>query len=158
MAQIRHSSQIKDDDSVMPVLSFSPHTYSMVTDGKITSSRVVDYQKRYTPEKYYVYLINICREDQSKPTFVFRRYSHFHEFNAKLADQFPRRILPKLPSKSFCFDLRHKDTITHHTKPYHTIQPTPNHHSIRTILFYPKSLLFFFRQNLSRSIPDQNGR
>ena len=97
MAQFRSSTQLKDDDSAMPVLSFSPHTYSVATDSEITSARVVDYQKRYTPEKYYVYLINVCREDQSRPTFVFRRYSHFHEFNAKLADQFPHQNLPKLP-------------------------------------------------------------
>ena len=102
MAQIRHSAQnLKDNDSGMPVLSFSPHTYSMDTDDKIESARVVDYQKRYTPEKYYVYLINVCREDQSRPTFVFRRYSHFHEFNAKLADQFPHENLPKLPGEWF---------------------------------------------------------
>ena len=99
MAQIRHAPQMKDEDSFMPVLSFSPHNYSEITDGKITSARVVDYQKRYTPEKYYVYLINVCREGETKPTFVFRRYSHFHEFNAKLADQFPHHALPKLPGR-----------------------------------------------------------
>ncbi|XP_028391713.1 phosphatidylinositol 4-phosphate 3-kinase C2 domain-containing subunit beta-like [Dendronephthya gigantea] len=101
VAQIRHASQMKDDDSAMPVLSFSLHTYSPATDDKITSARVVDYQKRYTPEKYYVYLINVCRENQERPTFVFRRYSHFHEFNAKLTDLFPHRNLPKLPGKIY---------------------------------------------------------
>ena len=101
VAQIRHAPQMKDDDSAsdaaMPVLSFSPHTYSTATDDKIISARVVDYQKRYTPEKYYVYLINVCRENKERPTFVFRRYSHFHEFNAKLTDLFPHQNLPKLP-------------------------------------------------------------
>ena len=101
VAQIRHLPTVKDEEASMPVLSFSPHVYSLDTDGRITSARVVDYQKRYTPEKYYVYLINVCREDQNEPTFVFRRYSHFHEFNAKLADQFPRQSLPKLPGKVY---------------------------------------------------------
>lgn len=98
VAQLRNSNPAKEEqESMIPLLSFSPNTFTLASDGEIISARVVDYQKRYTPERYYVYLINVCRKNLEKPTFVFRRYSHFHEFNAKLADEFPHHTLPKLP-------------------------------------------------------------
>ena len=39
------------------LLSFSPKTYSIDTDGRITHIELAGYQKRYNPEKYYVSLL-----------------------------------------------------------------------------------------------------
>ena len=103
VAQIREVSQLKlsTATSAKSVLSFAPATASVDADGLVSSVRVVDHQKRYNPERYYIYVVNVCRVDNETPSFVFRRYSHFHELHTKLSESFPEIILPRLPSKIY---------------------------------------------------------
>ncbi|ELT97555.1 hypothetical protein CAPTEDRAFT_183515 [Capitella teleta] len=77
------------------LLSFIPKTFSLQTDGKISKVEVFGFQKRYNPEKYYIFIIKVVREGQQVPSFVFRRYSEFQELHQKLVVTFP---LVKLPS------------------------------------------------------------
>ncbi|CAH1786121.1 unnamed protein product [Owenia fusiformis] len=81
------------------LLSFIPKTYSMQTDGLITDIKVHNFQKRYNPEKYYIYIIKIFREGQRVPSHIFRRYSEFYEFHSKLVMTFPLATIPPLPGK-----------------------------------------------------------
>lgn len=104
VAQIRDVSQLRRPaavDNSSSVLSFVRGTYSVDTDGLIDSARVVDFQKRYNPEKYYIYLVNICRDGVEEPSFVFRRFRHFHELHLKLTQAFPEITLPRLPNKIY---------------------------------------------------------
>ena len=104
VAQIRDVGQLKLSGSASgakSVLSFAPATACVAVDGLVSSARVVDHQKRYNPERYYIYVINICRVDSQTPSFVFRRYSHFHELHTKLSLSFPEIILPRLPRKIY---------------------------------------------------------
>lgn len=102
VAQIRDVAQFKRPSAGNPnsVLSFAPKSYSVDSDGYIDSARVVDIQKRHTPgEKYYIYVINVCRVNDNKPTFVFRRFEHFQELHSKLTEVYPEVNLPRLPAK-----------------------------------------------------------
>lgn len=105
VAQIRDVSQLRlsaaTTSNPSSVLSFVHGTYSVDTDGLIDSARVVDFQKRYSPEKYYIYVVNICRDGVQEPSFVFRRFSHFHELHTKLSEAFPATNLPRLPNKIY---------------------------------------------------------
>ncbi|XP_070200165.1 phosphatidylinositol 4-phosphate 3-kinase C2 domain-containing subunit alpha-like [Littorina saxatilis] len=84
LAQMKFSSH-----SEGALLSFVPKTYSLQTDGKIAKVSVHRVQKRYTPEKHYVYILQVERENQRVPTYVFRHFSEFMEFRDKLSTMFP---------------------------------------------------------------------
>ena len=47
------------------------------------------FQKRYDPEKYYVYIVHIQREKQSERTYLFRNHREFSELYQKLCFRFP---------------------------------------------------------------------
>lgn len=63
--------------------------YSMQQEGQLTSVQVHGYQKRYDPEKYYMYILRIQRKGQADPTYLFRSYKEFCEFYQKLCIHFP---------------------------------------------------------------------
>lgn len=50
LAQFKFSSS----SNSQAILSFCPQTYSIATDGKITSATITDYHKRFCPETHYV--------------------------------------------------------------------------------------------------------
>ena len=54
------------------------------SDGRITTVQVYDIQKRYAPERHYVFILKIEREGIKDPTFLFRTYKEFSELDAKL--------------------------------------------------------------------------
>ena len=60
----------------------------MATDGRITAVQVYDIQKRYVPERHYVFILKISREDIKDPTFLFRTYKEFCELDFKLSTEF----------------------------------------------------------------------
>jgi len=86
-----------------PLFSFSTKMHSRDKDGAtINSARIVDFQKRYLPEKHYVFVINILRTGTKEPKFVFRRFEDFQELHAKLTylfNAFTGIILPELPAR-----------------------------------------------------------
>ena len=54
------------------LLSFIPKTYSLKCDGRIEAVQVYGIQKRYRPEKHYVFILKITRENEREATFLFR--------------------------------------------------------------------------------------
>lgn len=94
LAQLKFSSHNEG-----ALLSFVPKTYSIHTDGRITKLDVIDFEKRYTPEKHYTYVIRIMRQNQKVPSYVFRHFSEFLEFREKLVQRFPLVYWPPLSGK-----------------------------------------------------------
>ncbi|XP_056135955.1 SH3 and PX domain-containing protein 2A [Lampris incognitus] len=69
--------------------------------------KVVDVEKRRSPSKHYVYLINVTYSD-STSHIIYRRYSKFFDLQMQILDKFPieggqkdpkKRIIPFLPGK-----------------------------------------------------------
>ncbi|XP_053384190.1 phosphatidylinositol 4-phosphate 3-kinase C2 domain-containing subunit alpha-like isoform X3 [Mercenaria mercenaria] len=94
LAQMKFSSHNEG-----ALLSFVPKVYSQQTDGKIKYVEVFGIQKRYTPEKHYIYTLKIERENQRVPTYIFRIFSEFVEFRNKLAAEFPLVNWPPLQGR-----------------------------------------------------------
>ncbi|XP_068208822.1 phosphatidylinositol 4-phosphate 3-kinase C2 domain-containing subunit beta isoform X4 [Palaemon carinicauda] len=92
LAQLRFSGDHNDE-----LLSFIPRTYTEAQDGKITLVRLYSYQKRYNPNKYYVYILQVEREGQREPSYLFRSYREFSEFHQKLCLVFPLARIHSLP-------------------------------------------------------------
>uniref|UniRef100_A0A8D8S4J0 Phosphatidylinositol 4-phosphate 3-kinase C2 domain-containing subunit alpha n=1 Tax=Cacopsylla melanoneura TaxID=428564 RepID=A0A8D8S4J0_9HEMI len=85
LSQLRFTA----DSSQGPLLSFIPRTYTLAQDGRIVSVEVYGYQKRYDPDKYYVFILKVERERQRDPTYLFRSFREFEEFQQKLCTYFP---------------------------------------------------------------------
>ncbi|NXC65685.1 P3C2A kinase, partial [Anhinga anhinga] len=96
LAQLRFSGLPSNDE---PILSFSAKTYSLKQDGRIKHVSVFTYQKRYNPDKHYIYVVRVLREGQVEPTFVFRTFDEFQELHNKLGILFPLWKLPGFPNK-----------------------------------------------------------
>ncbi|XP_014237353.1 phosphatidylinositol 4-phosphate 3-kinase C2 domain-containing subunit beta isoform X2 [Trichogramma pretiosum] len=94
LAQLRFSG----DHSEGELLSFIPRTYTMQQEGQLTQVQVHGYQKRYDPEKYYMYILKIQRKGQTDPTYLFRSYKEFCEFYQKLCIHFPLAKVASLSS------------------------------------------------------------
>ncbi|XP_011297544.1 phosphatidylinositol 4-phosphate 3-kinase C2 domain-containing subunit beta isoform X2 [Fopius arisanus] len=94
LAQLRFTGDQSDGE----LLSFVPRTYTMQQEGQLTSVQVHGYQKRYDPEKYYMYILRIQRKGQADPTYLFRSYKEFCEFYQKLCIHFPLAKVASLPS------------------------------------------------------------
>lgn len=85
LAQLRFSAQ----NSKGQMLSFAAKAYSHTTEPRILNIECFGYQKRYDPQKYYVYILKVFRESQREPTFVFRSYLELVELYEKLCMMFP---------------------------------------------------------------------
>ncbi|NXH03981.1 P3C2A kinase, partial [Loxia leucoptera] len=96
LAQLRFSGLPSNDE---PILSFSAKTYSLKQDGRIKQVSVFTYQKRYNPDKHYIYVVRVLREGQIEPAFVFRTFDEFQELHNKLGILFPLWKLPGFPNK-----------------------------------------------------------
>ncbi|GBM21548.1 Phosphatidylinositol 4-phosphate 3-kinase C2 domain-containing subunit alpha [Araneus ventricosus] len=79
------------------MLSFIPKTYTKETDGKIIMADVIGYEKMYDPEKYYIYVVKIERENLPDSMCVYRTYREFIEFHQKLGMMFPLAKFHPLP-------------------------------------------------------------
>jgi phosphatidylinositol-4-phosphate 3-kinase len=96
LAQMKFSGH--DDGSL---LSFVPKTYSLQTDGRIKSIDMYGIQKRYSPDKHYVYIVRVEREAQRVASYILRRYSEFQELHRKLVMTFPLVRLPSLSGRVY---------------------------------------------------------
>lgn len=63
--------------------------YRMAQEGKITRVEVHGCQKRYDPEKYYIYILKVFRENERDPSYLFRSYKELSELQQKLLLMFP---------------------------------------------------------------------
>ncbi|XP_028129846.1 phosphatidylinositol 4-phosphate 3-kinase C2 domain-containing subunit alpha isoform X1 [Diabrotica virgifera virgifera] len=93
LAQLKFTAENNEGS----LLSFVPKTYSLATDGQLVHVEVVNYRKRYDPDKYYVYILRVYRKDQRQPMEIQRTYKEFCELHQKLCIYFP---LAKLHSLS----------------------------------------------------------
>ena len=98
---IHNMAHMKDSQNTSgrAIFSFSSKVYSKESDGEIVSVRCVDIQKRYVPDKHYIFVLNILRNDNKGPRFVFRKYEEFQELHTKLAQVFGTSNVPSLPGK-----------------------------------------------------------
>ncbi len=48
-----------------------------------------DIQKRYSPERHYMFILRLRRAGVLDPAFVFRTYKEFCELESKLGNRFP---------------------------------------------------------------------
>uniref|UniRef100_A0A8C4Q4Q8 Phosphatidylinositol-4-phosphate 3-kinase, catalytic subunit type 2 alpha n=1 Tax=Eptatretus burgeri TaxID=7764 RepID=A0A8C4Q4Q8_EPTBU len=92
LAQQLFSGSVGASDE--PLLSFFSKMHSIKTDGRIRDVSVFAYQKRYNPDKYYIYVLKVYRERQSQPVFILRTFSEFQELHNKLCSIFPSTLLP----------------------------------------------------------------
>uniref|UniRef100_A0AAX7T3N4 Phosphatidylinositol 4-phosphate 3-kinase C2 domain-containing subunit alpha n=1 Tax=Astatotilapia calliptera TaxID=8154 RepID=A0AAX7T3N4_ASTCA len=66
LAQLRFSGLPANDE---PILSFSPKTYTLKQEGRIVHASIFSFQKRYNPDKHYIYVVRLLREGQNEPQF-----------------------------------------------------------------------------------------
>ena len=97
MAHFKDSQHLSG--SARAIFTFSNKVYSRDSDGEIISARCVDIQKRYIPDKHYIFVLNVLRSGRSGPTFVFRRYDEFQELHIKLSQLFGGSSIPALPGR-----------------------------------------------------------
>ncbi|RZF38830.1 hypothetical protein LSTR_LSTR000533 [Laodelphax striatellus] len=97
LAQLRFSGETAGEGEL---LSFVPRTYSMQQEGRLKSVEVYGCQKRYAPEKYYVYILRVERANQPDPSYLFRNFKEFVEFQQKLCILFPLAKCHSLQSTS----------------------------------------------------------
>lgn len=96
LAQLRASGDQSSNTSEL--LSFMPRTYSMTQEGRLVSVECLGYEKRYDPEKHYVYALRIYRLGQATPSVLYRSYKHFTELYQKICLHFPLAKVHSLPS------------------------------------------------------------
>ena len=83
IAQSNNPSTLTSTDSI---LSFIPNTYTIITEGKINSAKIVDYEKRTQRSRFYLYQIQV---ERPHITYHYRTYSEFWEFYERLNKRFP---------------------------------------------------------------------
>lgn len=96
LAQLRFSGLPASDE---PILTFSPKTFTLRQDGRIASASIFSFQKRYSPDKHYTYVVRLLREGHQEPQFIFRTFDEFQELHNKLCILFPLWKLPSFPNK-----------------------------------------------------------
>ncbi|XP_028163897.1 phosphatidylinositol 4-phosphate 3-kinase C2 domain-containing subunit alpha isoform X2 [Ostrinia furnacalis] len=96
LAQLRASGDQSSNTSEL--LSFMPRTYTMAQEGRLVSVECLGYEKRYDPEKHYVYALRIFRQGQTTPFVLYRSYKHFTELYQKICLHFPLAKVHSLPS------------------------------------------------------------
>ncbi|CAH0668895.1 unnamed protein product [Spodoptera exigua] len=96
LAQLRASGDQSSNTSEL--LSFMPRTYTMAQEGRLISVECLGYEKRYDPEKHYVYALRIFRQGQTTPFVLYRSYKHFTELYQKICLHFPLAKVHSLPS------------------------------------------------------------
>ncbi|KAH8322857.1 hypothetical protein KR059_009178 [Drosophila kikkawai] len=94
LAQMRFTA----DEGTGELLSFVPRKYTMQQDGRLKIVKVVCFQKHYSMEKFYMYILEVTRHGQPVPTHLFRSYREFTEFHQKLCMHFPLVKLHSLPA------------------------------------------------------------
>jgi phosphatidylinositol-4-phosphate 3-kinase len=79
------------------ILSYVPRTYTMAEEGRIIEVQVYGIQKRYNPEKHYVFILKIQRSSSKVPDYIFRTYKEFCELDSKLCNAHPQARNHSLP-------------------------------------------------------------
>ncbi|RCN40302.1 hypothetical protein ANCCAN_13757 [Ancylostoma caninum] len=75
------ANSARNNDSI---LSFVPQLYTQETDGKIKRVRVISFEKRFLPNKVYLYKVEVIRVSETLSTYVYRSFNEFNELYIKL--------------------------------------------------------------------------
>nr|XP_032813894.1 phosphatidylinositol 4-phosphate 3-kinase C2 domain-containing subunit beta-like isoform X3 [Petromyzon marinus] len=67
--------------------------------GRALHACVTGYSKRYNPDKYYLYSIQVKREGHPKPSVIHRTFGELQELHSKLSMLFPAPKLPRFPNR-----------------------------------------------------------
>lgn len=79
------------------------YLHSLAQDGRLKTVTVYGYQKRYDLEKYYIYILQVRRQNQPDPAYLFRSYKEFVELHQKLLIHFPLAKLHRCVFSDFCY-------------------------------------------------------
>ncbi|CAG9090359.1 unnamed protein product [Plutella xylostella] len=71
------------------LLAFMPRVYTMAQEGRLETVECLGYEKRYDPEKHYVYSLRVTRKGHATPAILYRSYRHFTELYQKICLHFP---------------------------------------------------------------------
>ncbi|ODM93836.1 Phosphatidylinositol 4-phosphate 3-kinase C2 domain-containing subunit alpha [Orchesella cincta] len=99
LGQFKFLSEAPDNPCT---LSFVQKTYSIEEDGRIVKAVIRGYKKKYDPEKYYSYILEVKRDGVGDSFILNRSYKEFLELYSKLCVNFPMIVsnlkhLPKGP-------------------------------------------------------------
>ncbi|KAK6055462.1 hypothetical protein COOONC_07033 [Cooperia oncophora] len=97
LAQVMSSTtgnSAKNNDNI----SFVPQLYTQATDGRISGVRVITFEKRFMPNKVYLYKVEVSRESETVSSYVYRSFNEFNELYIKLRRRFPTVAFPPLSS------------------------------------------------------------
>uniref|UniRef100_A0A8C5V5C6 Phosphatidylinositol-4-phosphate 3-kinase catalytic subunit type 2 beta n=1 Tax=Microcebus murinus TaxID=30608 RepID=A0A8C5V5C6_MICMU len=80
-------------------LSFAPRTHTLKSSGRISDVFLFRHEKIFHPNKGYIYLVKVIRENAHEATYIQRTFEEFQELHNKLRLLFPSSLLPSFPSR-----------------------------------------------------------
>uniref|UniRef100_A0A452SJN7 Phosphatidylinositol-4-phosphate 3-kinase catalytic subunit type 2 beta n=1 Tax=Ursus americanus TaxID=9643 RepID=A0A452SJN7_URSAM len=80
-------------------LSFAPRTHTLKSSGRISDVFLCRHEKIFHPNKGYVYVVKVMRENAHEATYIQRTFEEFQELHNKLRLLFPSSQLPSFPSR-----------------------------------------------------------
>ncbi|XP_027466477.1 phosphatidylinositol 4-phosphate 3-kinase C2 domain-containing subunit beta isoform X2 [Zalophus californianus] len=91
-------------------LSFAPRTHTLKSSGRISDVFLCRHEKTFHPNKGYVYVVKVMRENTHEATYIQRTFEEFQELHNKLRLLFPSSQLPSViwctPSFTPCPEMR----------------------------------------------------
>uniref|UniRef100_A0A452T807 Phosphatidylinositol-4-phosphate 3-kinase catalytic subunit type 2 beta n=1 Tax=Ursus maritimus TaxID=29073 RepID=A0A452T807_URSMA len=76
-------------------LSFAPRTHTLKSSGRISDVFLCRHEKIFHPNKGYVYVVKVMRENAHEATYIQRTFEEFQELHNKLRLLFPSSQLPR---------------------------------------------------------------
>nr|XP_058900684.1 phosphatidylinositol 4-phosphate 3-kinase C2 domain-containing subunit beta isoform X7 [Kogia breviceps] len=80
-------------------LSFAPRTHTLKSSGRISDVFLCRHEKIFHPNKGYIYVVKVMRENAHEATYIQRTFEEFQELHNKLRLLFPSSLLPSFPSR-----------------------------------------------------------
>lgn len=97
---IHNLAQMKftgSDDQL--TLSFAPRTHTLQRSGRLNDVFLCRQEKVFHPNKTYIYVVKVMRENSHEATYIQRTFEEFQELHNKLRLLFPSSLLPSFPSR-----------------------------------------------------------
>ncbi|EPQ19636.1 Phosphatidylinositol-4-phosphate 3-kinase C2 domain-containing subunit beta [Myotis brandtii] len=94
---IHNLAQMKftgSDDQL--TLSFAPRTHTLQRSGRLSDVFLCRQEKVFHPNKTYIYVVKVMRENSHEATYIQRTFEEFQELHNKLRLLFPSSLLPRL--------------------------------------------------------------
>ncbi|MBW01445.1 Phosphatidylinositol 4-phosphate 3-kinase C2 domain-containing subunit beta, partial [Eschrichtius robustus] len=76
-------------------LSFAPRTHTVKSSGRISDVFLCRHEKIFHPNKGYIYVVKVMRENAHEATYIQRTFEEFQELHNKLRLLFPSSLLPR---------------------------------------------------------------